>query len=319
MIAGYRKELGIAPRKIADDEIVERCVLALVNEGARILEEGIAQRASDIDMVYLTGYGFPLYRGGPMLYADMLGLVQRRAQHGAPGDQCARRSGVLAAGAAAGQARGGRQDVQRLTALNATRREHSIMTDAVIVSTARTGLAKSWRGAFNMTHGATLGRSRRQARDRAREARPGRGRRRPDGLRVSRRRDRLQYRTADRAARGLPVSVPGMTINRFCSSGLQTIAMAAQRVIGGRGRDLRRRRRRIDIVRAERVEQAHAARDMAAGTQARDLLDHAGNRGERLQALRASRARSRTSTARRASSALQPPRQREDSTPRSCR
>jgi 3-hydroxyacyl-CoA dehydrogenase len=78
MIASYRKELGAqfgtVQRKIADDEIVERCVLALVNEGARILEEGIAQRASDIDMVYLTGYGFPLYRGGPMLYADMLGL-----------------------------------------------------------------------------------------------------------------------------------------------------------------------------------------------------------------------------------------------------
>jgi 3-hydroxyacyl-CoA dehydrogenase len=74
MIAAYRKEKGIAPRKIADDEIVERCVFALVNEGARILEEGIAARASDIDMVYLTGYGFPLYRGGPMLYADMTGL-----------------------------------------------------------------------------------------------------------------------------------------------------------------------------------------------------------------------------------------------------
>ena len=74
LIAGYRKELGIAPRKIAEDEIVERCILALVNEGARILDEGIAQRASDIDLVYLTGYGFPLYRGGPMLYADMLGL-----------------------------------------------------------------------------------------------------------------------------------------------------------------------------------------------------------------------------------------------------
>ena len=78
MIAGYRKEVGtkfgMVQRKIADDEIVERCILALVNEGARILEEGIAQRASDIDMVYLTGYGFPLYRGGPMLYADMLGL-----------------------------------------------------------------------------------------------------------------------------------------------------------------------------------------------------------------------------------------------------
>jgi 3-hydroxyacyl-CoA dehydrogenase len=74
LIVGYRKELGIESRKIADDEIVERCILALVNEGARILEEGIAQRASDIDMVYLAGYGFPLYRGGPMLYADTLGL-----------------------------------------------------------------------------------------------------------------------------------------------------------------------------------------------------------------------------------------------------
>ena len=56
---------------IADDEIVDRCILALVNEGARILEEGIAQRASDIDVVYLAGYGFPRYRGGPMFYADM--------------------------------------------------------------------------------------------------------------------------------------------------------------------------------------------------------------------------------------------------------
>jgi 3-hydroxyacyl-CoA dehydrogenase len=74
LIVSYRKELGIAPRKIADDEIVERCIYALVNEGARILEEGIAQRPSDIDIVYLTGYGFPAYRGGPMLYADMVGL-----------------------------------------------------------------------------------------------------------------------------------------------------------------------------------------------------------------------------------------------------
>ncbi len=72
-IAAYRTERGIVPRKIADDEIVERCIYALVNEGARILDEGIALRASDIDMVYLAGYGFPLYRGGPMLYADMVG------------------------------------------------------------------------------------------------------------------------------------------------------------------------------------------------------------------------------------------------------
>ena len=80
MIAAYRTEIGITSRRIGDDEIVDRLILALVNEGARILEEGIALRASDIDLVYLTGYGFPLYRGGPMFYADTLGLynVARR-------------------------------------------------------------------------------------------------------------------------------------------------------------------------------------------------------------------------------------------------
>jgi 3-hydroxyacyl-CoA dehydrogenase len=74
MIEDYRKELGIAPRKISDEEIVQRLVYALVNEAAYILEEGIASKASDIDMVYLTGYGFPLHRGGPMCYADSQGL-----------------------------------------------------------------------------------------------------------------------------------------------------------------------------------------------------------------------------------------------------
>ena len=74
MIEMHRAALGIEPRKISDEEIVHRLVFALVNEGARILEEGIALRASDIDMVYLTGYGFPLWRGGPMCYADTVGL-----------------------------------------------------------------------------------------------------------------------------------------------------------------------------------------------------------------------------------------------------
>jgi 3-hydroxyacyl-CoA dehydrogenase len=74
MIVAYSKETGSERRKIGDEEIVERLVFALVNEGAKILEEGIASKASDIDMVYLTGYGFPLYRGGPMLYADTVGL-----------------------------------------------------------------------------------------------------------------------------------------------------------------------------------------------------------------------------------------------------
>ena len=74
MVEDYRKELGVTPRKISDEEIVQRCVYALVNEGARILDDGIAARASDIDMIYLTGYGFPLHRGGPMRYADEVGL-----------------------------------------------------------------------------------------------------------------------------------------------------------------------------------------------------------------------------------------------------
>lgn len=74
MIADYRKEQGITPRKISDEEIVQRLVFALVNEAAKILEEGIANKASDIDMVYLTGYGFPLHRGGPLCYADQVGL-----------------------------------------------------------------------------------------------------------------------------------------------------------------------------------------------------------------------------------------------------
>jgi 3-hydroxyacyl-CoA dehydrogenase len=74
MIEEHRRTLGIAPRRISDDEIVHRLVYSLVNEAAKILEEGIASKASDIDMVYLTGYGFPLWRGGPMCYADSQGL-----------------------------------------------------------------------------------------------------------------------------------------------------------------------------------------------------------------------------------------------------
>jgi 3-hydroxyacyl-CoA dehydrogenase len=67
-------EAGIPRRSISTEEIVERCIYTLVNEGARILEEGYAQRAADIDVIYMTGYGFPAYRGGPMWYADAVGL-----------------------------------------------------------------------------------------------------------------------------------------------------------------------------------------------------------------------------------------------------
>lgn len=68
------EESGYTPRDVGADEIVERCILALVNEGARILDEGFAESAEDIDRVYLYGYGFPAERGGPMSYADSLGL-----------------------------------------------------------------------------------------------------------------------------------------------------------------------------------------------------------------------------------------------------
>ena len=74
MIEENRRNLGITPRQISDEEIVQRLVYSLINEAAHILEEGIASKASDIDMVYLMGYGFPIYRGGPMLYADQVGL-----------------------------------------------------------------------------------------------------------------------------------------------------------------------------------------------------------------------------------------------------
>ncbi|SIT45650.1 3-hydroxyacyl-CoA dehydrogenase [Paraburkholderia piptadeniae] len=74
IIRQWRSERGWTPRTISSDEVVEACIFALVNEGARILEEGIAARASDIDVVYLNGYGFPRHRGGPMWYADQVGL-----------------------------------------------------------------------------------------------------------------------------------------------------------------------------------------------------------------------------------------------------
>jgi 3-hydroxyacyl-CoA dehydrogenase len=75
-IAQFRRQRGLTARKVGAREIVERCIFALINEGARIVEDGTAQRSSDIDIVYLNGYGFPAYRGGPMFYADQTGLAE---------------------------------------------------------------------------------------------------------------------------------------------------------------------------------------------------------------------------------------------------
>jgi 3-hydroxyacyl-CoA dehydrogenase len=74
MLIEERARLGVTPRAVTDEEIVHRLLFAMVNEASYILEEGIAMRASDIDIIYLTGYGFPRYRGGPMFYADTVGL-----------------------------------------------------------------------------------------------------------------------------------------------------------------------------------------------------------------------------------------------------
>ncbi len=74
LILEASQEAGITRRQVSDQEIIERCIYALINEGAKILDEGIAQRASDIDITYAFGYGFPRFRGGPMFYADTIGL-----------------------------------------------------------------------------------------------------------------------------------------------------------------------------------------------------------------------------------------------------
>ncbi len=76
IIVQVSKELGIERRAIGDDEILERCMYSMINEGAKILDEGIALRASDIDTVWINGYGFPAHRGGPMFHADTVGVAK---------------------------------------------------------------------------------------------------------------------------------------------------------------------------------------------------------------------------------------------------
>jgi len=76
LIVSVSKELGVERRQVGDQEILERCLYPLINEGARILEEGVAQRPLDIDIIWIYGYGFPRFRGGPMFYADEIGPMR---------------------------------------------------------------------------------------------------------------------------------------------------------------------------------------------------------------------------------------------------
>ena len=85
IIEDFAKKQGVERREISDEEIVERTLYTMVNEGAKILEEGIAQRASDIDVVWVYGYGWPVYRGGPMFWADTRRARQDRRGPEAPG------------------------------------------------------------------------------------------------------------------------------------------------------------------------------------------------------------------------------------------
>ena len=80
MIRDFAESKGVTTRDVTDDEVLERCLYTMVNEGAKILDEGIAIRASDIDVVWVNGYGWPVYRGGPMFWADTVGLADIAAK-----------------------------------------------------------------------------------------------------------------------------------------------------------------------------------------------------------------------------------------------
>ena len=224
IIDRFRGQRGFKARQVTDTEIIERCIYALVNEGARIVEEGIAQRSSDVDIVYLNGYGFPAFRGGPMFYADQSGLpevvraLRRMAQ------EPARDPAGLAAGAAAGAPGRAGRDAERTA-------RSCIVNDAVIVSTARTGLGKSWKGAFNMTYGATLGAHAVQHAVARAGIDPGEVEDVIMGSTFGEGTTGGNIARAIALRAGLPVTTAGLSINRFCSSGLQSIALAAQRVM----------------------------------------------------------------------------------------
>jgi acetyl-CoA C-acetyltransferase len=192
------------------------------------------------------------------------------------------------------------------------------MQDAVIVSTARTGLAKSWKGAFNMTHGATLGGHVLAAAIERAGIGAGEvedvimGCANPEGATGA----NIARQIALRA--GCPTTVPGMTVNRFCSSGLQTIALAAQRIIAGEG----------DIFAAGGVESiscvqqemnTHMLQDPWLRATSRKSTGRCCRRPRPSPNATAFRRNARMPMACRASSAPPPPRPPAVSTPRSCR
>ncbi len=111
LIRQTAQEAGIRPRVVSDEEILERCLYSLINEGARVLEDGTAAGAVDLDVIYLTGYGFPAWRGGPMFHAGLVGLNKICARSREFAQQHGARWNPAPLLGAAG---GGRQELYRL-------------------------------------------------------------------------------------------------------------------------------------------------------------------------------------------------------------
>ena len=233
IVAALAAERGISRRaSISENEIVERCLYPLINEGAKILEEGIAYRPGDIDIVWIAGYGFPTQKGGPMHHAGEIGLAHVHSR-------------LLAHGKAHGDAHGYWRPSALLTRLAASARQvrrrpwryrpqthrMTLMREAVIVSTARTPIGRAFRGALNNIKSPTLmAHAIRHAVDRARV----------DGGEI----DDVVIGTVLSAgtagmnvarnaalAAGVPVTAAAQTIDRQCSSGLMAIAIAAKQII----------------------------------------------------------------------------------------
>ena len=169
VIREFAKSKGVEQRAIGDAEILERCIYPMINEGAKILEEGKAQRASDIDIIWIYGYGWPVYRGGPMFYADTVGLktvlsklkefqveIRQRLQAGGAIGEAGAEGGAFTSVMRSRPSSGASRHL-----LPGEKGEpktgRSLMREAVIVSTARTPIGKAYRGAFNDTQAQTLG------------------------------------------------------------------------------------------------------------------------------------------------------------------
>ena len=315
LIVQNSKDLGLERRKISDEEIVERLRLRAGQRGRadprrRHRGQGLRHRHR-------------LPRG--LRLSDLARRSDAVRGHGRPlqrarvdASLCARLPGRrVAARAAAGATGGRRQIIQRLRPYITSLSRHP-MKQAVIVSTARTGLAKSWKGAFNMTHGATLGGHVVQhavaragvAPDEIEDVLMGCAW--PEGATGS----NIARQIAVRA--GLPVTVPGATVNRFCSSGLQAIAHGRAAGDRGRGRGLCGRWRGKHFLRAEPGQSRTCCAKAGCRSTSRNSTGPCCRPPRPWPSATASTANARIATAPRASNVRLRPRRQGASTTRSC-